>query len=86
MNGLAQGGGVVVDVDGLQKPAAAKAVIVKAKQYIATMHLLRKPCTHVTLHGAQYDAVLSAVRKSRDDKSPEVCGLQLAGVPLDRAA
>lgn len=79
-------GGVVIECGGLLKPANARAVIVRAKEYIETMNLLRKPVARVVLARTDYDRVFTAMTKDRDDKAPEICGLTLQGVRLERMA
>lgn len=78
------GGGVVVDCGGLAKPLVAQAVVKRAKEYIETMNLLRKPCARVVLSRTDYDRVFEAMKKSRADGAPEICGLSLHGVPVER--
>lgn len=86
MSNLDQGGGVVVDIAGIQKPAAAASIVKQAKKYVATMALLRKPIRAVTLTGAQYATVFNAVTKEREQKDPPVVGLRFDGIPVERAA
>lgn len=83
---LAEGGGVVVDISGVSKPAAAATVVKQASKYVSTMNLLHKPIRAITLSGPQYATVFDAIAKSRDDKGLQVVGLRFNEIPVERAA
>lgn len=85
-NDLANGGGVVVDISGVSKPAAAKAVIAQASKYVSTMNLLGKPIRAVTLSGQQYATVFDAIAKQREAGDPKVVGLRFNEIPVEHAA
>ncbi len=63
-------GGVVHDLGGLAKPAAAVTLRNRCREYIRTMNDLRKPCREVAVTVAQYSVLFAAAIKGRDEKAP----------------
>lgn len=77
-------GGIVHDLSGLAKPAAAVSLVKRCREYINTMNLVRKPCSSVTLNVAQYATLFEAAHKGRDKDAHPIVGLSLDGVPVRR--
>lgn len=73
------------DITGLDKPLALRKVRERAQAYIETMTLLGKPATRVVVSGADYSAIFTAVTKGRDKALPEISGLTLGSIPVERA-
>lgn len=83
MSAQMQDGGVVVDVGGITKPAAAKTIVALARKYIATMNLIGKPARHVHLRRDQFGVLMDAVQKTREKADPAVVGLRIDEIPVE---
>lgn len=77
-------GGVTIDVGGITKPAAAKAIVALAVKYVAAMNLVGKPVRCVHLRRDQCIALMDAVVSKREKTDPIVVGLTLNSIPLER--
>ncbi|MBS1834249.1 MAG: hypothetical protein JST65_16145 [Acidobacteria bacterium] len=70
---LDQNGGVVVEVGGIENPAAARDAIKRIREYIRTMISLRKKLERVLVTRQQYAVIYAAATKKRDDAAPPRC-------------
>lgn len=75
---------VFANIENLQKPKALTPIVTRAKQYIATMALLRKPVNHVVVTRQDYDKLMAPVQKSRQAHDPVIVGLRIGEVRVDR--
>lgn len=58
MDDFGNGGGVIVDISGLQKPAKYQPIIKRTHQYIQAMIYAKKPIDSIMMGAEDYDGIL----------------------------
>lgn len=86
MDDFSNGGGVIVDISGLQKPAKYQPIVKRTRQYIDAMNYAKRPVSVITMGPEEYDGILRALIVSAKKHSmPDVVGLRFGEIPIRRA-
>lgn len=86
MDDFGSGGGVIVDISGLQKPAKYQPIIKRTHQYIQAMIYAKKPIDAIMMGAEEYDGILRhLIAEAKKYSMPEVAGLRFGEIPVRRA-